>query len=220
MIKMNARTDSYEVAYFVGIDYPHSIPSQTFRGDFAKRYLDPFENELHTSNHFDAVNMFTIVTLLTSPLSNENMVPDEKDWSLIPLEPSPNDSDDEDDEPSDDEQQRTTKKKKPSPKHTPPAQHTTPSSNPLRPALDVLNRIRHDPTLVEDDHIIGYLDRHAGIMTMPVSLWKAGDATSEEFIPQSRIKYFERVSDGVRIWDRERRLDRMFGSGRPVEEGT
>ena len=52
-------------------------------------------------------------------------------------------------------------------------------------------------------------------MEMKVEDWKGGDVTDEEFIPQHRILYFRRASDGVRVWDRKRRLDVLFGSGVP-----
>ena len=87
----------------------------------------------------------------------------------------------------------------------------------LRPAKDIISRIRHDPALEESDFVIGYHDRHAPeVMEMDVSSWKGGgDFTDEEWIPQHRILYFRRKGDepGRRIWDREKRLDRLFGSG-------
>ena len=117
----------------------------------------------------------------------------------------------------------------PSPKHTVPRsrarrarkaaqqsrdQHSKPL---LRPANDIVSRIRHDPALDESDFNVGYHDRHAPeVMEMDVSAWKGGgDFTDEEWIPQHRILYFRRKGDepGRRIWDREKRLDRLFGSG-------
>ena len=93
-------------------------------------------------------------------------------------------------------------------------QHSKPL---LRPANDILSRIRHDPALEESDFIVGYHDRHEPeVMEMDVSAWKGGgDFTDEEWIPQHRILYFRRKADepGRRIWDREKRLDRLFGSG-------
>ena len=87
----------------------------------------------------------------------------------------------------------------------------------LRPANDILSRIRHDPALEESDFIVGYIDRHEPeAMEMDVSAWKGGgDFTDEEWIPQHRIVYFRRKGDepGRRIWDREKKLDRLFGSG-------
>lgn len=82
----------------------------------------------------------------------------------------------------------------------------------LRPALDVLNRLRYDPDLDDKDHVVGYRDRHDGVQELCASLWKS-DTTDEEFIPQHRIKYFKRKSDNVVVWDRFMRLDLIFGSG-------
>ena len=93
-------------------------------------------------------------------------------------------------------------------------QHSKPL---LRPAKDIISRIRHDPALEESDFVVGYHDRHAPeVMEMDVSSWKGGgDFTDEEWIPQHRILYFRRKGDepGRRVWDREKRLDRLFGSG-------
>lgn len=54
-------------------------------------------------------------------------------------------------------------------------------------------------------------------MEMDVRAWKGGvsDVTDEDFIPQHRILYFRRKGDveGRKVWDRARRLDRVFGSG-------
>ncbi|KAM0794246.1 hypothetical protein BDR22DRAFT_827129 [Usnea florida] len=99
------------------------------------------------------------------------------------------------------------------------AAHQTQKSKPsLRPAKDILSRIRHDPALNESDFIVGYIDRHAPeMMEMDVSIWKGGvaDVTDEEWIPQHRIMYFRKKGDeeGRRVWDRATRLDRLFGSG-------
>lgn len=90
-----------------------------------------------------------------------------------------------------------------------------PTHGPLRPALDILSRIRHDPTLEEEDFIVGYSDRHTAVKELAVTLWK-GDVTDDEFIPQHRILYFRRKVDGVKVWDRAERLDMLFGSGKGV----
>lgn len=84
----------------------------------------------------------------------------------------------------------------------------------LRPAKDILSRIRHDPALDDADFIVGYHDRHADVMELPVSSWRGGgDVTDEEFIPQHRILYFRRKEDGIKVWDRKERLDLLFNSG-------
>lgn len=85
----------------------------------------------------------------------------------------------------------------------------------LRPAKDILSRIRHDPALDEDEFIVGYHDRHADVMEMPVTSWTGGgDFTEEEWIPQHRILYFRRKGEnGEKVWDRKKRIDLLFGSG-------
>lgn len=98
------------------------------------------------------------------------------------------------------------------------AHHNQNSKPSLRPAKDILSRIRHDPSLNESDFLVGYIDRHAPeMMEMDVSAWKGGvaDVTDEEWIPQHRIMYFRKKLDGEgrRVWDRTTRLDRLFGSG-------
>lgn len=90
----------------------------------------------------------------------------------------------------------------------------TPNSSSLRPAKDILSRIRHDPALNDDDFIVGYQDRHADVMEMPVAMWKgSGDVTEDEFIPQHRILYFRMKENEARVWDRKARVDLLFGSG-------
>lgn len=85
---------------------------------------------------------------------------------------------------------------------------------PLRPAQDILSRLRHDPALSSQKFTIGYLDRHAPeVMEMPLDSWKGGDVTEEEFIPQHRIVWFKRNEDGIKVWDRKGRFDMIFGSG-------
>lgn len=98
------------------------------------------------------------------------------------------------------------------------AAHQNQQSKPLlRPAKDILSRIRHDASLDEAEFVVGYHDRHApDVIEMDVSAWKGGgDFTDEEWIPQHRILYFRKKDDvdGRKVWDRATRLDRLFGSG-------
>ncbi|KAL0254450.1 hypothetical protein SLS55_009925 [Diplodia seriata] len=81
----------------------------------------------------------------------------------------------------------------------------------LRPATDILNRLRWDPNLHSADYVVGYVDRFLGPREIALDRWKV-EQTDEEFIPQHRILYFKRRSDGVRVWDREARLDILSGS--------
>lgn len=92
------------------------------------------------------------------------------------------------------------------------------SSTPLRPALDVLNRLRYDPQYSIDDYVIGYLDRHTGLEEKAAAEWEK-ETTQEEWIPQHRILFFKKIGkDGGEselVWVRSTRLDRIFGSGVP-----
>ncbi|RDW64899.1 hypothetical protein BP6252_10550 [Coleophoma cylindrospora] len=83
----------------------------------------------------------------------------------------------------------------------------------MRPALDVLNRLRYDPGYKLDDFVIGYLDRHAGVVEKPAGAWEV-DSTCEEWVPQHKILYFRDEKggkEGGKVWEREARLDRVFG---------
>lgn len=62
---------------------------------------------------------------------------------------------------------------------------------------------------------MGYHDRHADVMEMPVKSWTGGaDFTEEEWIPQHRILYYRRKGEnGEKVWDRKERIDLLFGSG-------
>ena len=96
---------------------------------------------------------------------------------------------------------------------------TKASDRSLRPAQDILSRLRHDPVLSLQSFTIAYIDRHEGQMEMPLSCWKGSEVTDEDFIPQHRILWFKRDKDGVKVWDRKERLDLIFGSGlQAVEE--
>ncbi|KAI1204918.1 uncharacterized protein F4807DRAFT_300446 [Annulohypoxylon truncatum] len=82
----------------------------------------------------------------------------------------------------------------------------------FRSAGDVLNRIRWDQGMDSSDYIIGYEDRFSGVMERPVDSWKS-ETTHEEFIPEHRVLFFKRKSDGTIVWDKKERRDEIFGSG-------
>ncbi|KAK0718248.1 hypothetical protein B0T26DRAFT_647738 [Lasiosphaeria miniovina] len=82
----------------------------------------------------------------------------------------------------------------------------------FRTAADVMNRLRWDGGFAEGDFLVGYEDRFVGACERPLDAWKT-EQTDEEFIPQHRILYFKRRSDGVVVWERRTRLDEIFGSG-------
>ena len=96
---------------------------------------------------------------------------------------------------------------------------TKAADRPLRPAQEILARLRHDPVLSLQSYTIGYLDRHTPeAVEIPLEQWKGGDVTDEDFIPLHRILWFRRDHDGVMVWNRKERLDLVFGTGRGITE--
>ena len=81
---------------------------------------------------------------------------------------------------------------------------------------DVLDRIRWDPLFHVDQYYVGYSDRFGGMQELPVSEW-IKESTDEEWIPQHRIRYFRKSGnlagekEGI-VWDRDSRIDKVFGS--------
>jgi uncharacterized protein (UPF0248 family) len=99
------------------------------------------------------------------------------------------------------------------------AAEATKTARKLRPASDVLNRLRHSRDYDIDEFVVGYKDRHSSMpMEKPAVHW-AKDTTDEEFIPEHRIEYFKRYRPGGKeevLWDKCSRLDKIFqnsGSG-------
>lgn len=82
----------------------------------------------------------------------------------------------------------------------------------FRTAIDVINRLKWDESMDSSDFVVGYEDRFVGPQEKALAMWK-GDPTHEEFIPQHRILYFKRRSDGAKVWERSTRMDKVFGSG-------
>ncbi|KAL4616701.1 leukocyte receptor cluster member 9 isoform X1 [Arapaima gigas] len=92
-----------------------------------------------------------------------------------------------------------------------------PSKKPrMRPAEDVVSRILWDPSLDPSDFSVGYLDRFLGVLERPFPEFSwdrdvcSCDFAEELALPQHRIKYF--TYKGKRVWDRESRMDGVFGS--------
>ncbi|CZT11238.1 uncharacterized protein RAG0_15436 [Rhynchosporium agropyri] len=93
-----------------------------------------------------------------------------------------------------------------------------PKTTPLRPAHEIIARIKWDPDLDMDNYLIGYEDRFVGVKEMPLGKWKS-ESTDEEFIPMHRVVWM-RLKDetsagneGNIVWDRRRKIDIFFGSG-------
>ncbi|OAG34836.1 hypothetical protein AYO21_10998 [Fonsecaea monophora] len=92
----------------------------------------------------------------------------------------------------------------------------------MRSAQDVLKRLQWDTDLDMSRYIIGYLERFAGIKELAATHW-ISEVTEEDWIPQHRIKYFKRISENGEaeiVWDREKRIDKIFGSGLREDDET
>lgn len=152
------------------------------------------------------------------PLTSMSLPPLSQTDDAVPLQPATNEADPTSDSsstpPHSPRPLSKARAKKVRKAQTQALSTSHPRHPPLRPANDILSRIRHDPVLNVADFIVGYQDRHADVMELPVAEWKGGgDITEEEFIPQHRILYFRRKGEEQRVWDRKERVDLIFGSG-------
>lgn len=77
--------------------------------------------------------------------------------------------------------------------------------------VDIINRITWDSNFDRNDYIIGFVDRFEGQLEVTMDSWKK-ESTDEEFIPQHRVLYI-RHANGDIVWDRRRRIDKIFHSG-------
>lgn len=82
---------------------------------------------------------------------------------------------------------------------------------PLRTSKDIYDRLKWDNAIPAESVWIGYEDRMAGMREIPFADFRPGGR-----IPWARLQYF-RLED-QRIWDRQTRLDRVFGSGDTTAE--
>lgn len=86
----------------------------------------------------------------------------------------------------------------------------------MRTADEVISRIIWDSSVDPDDFIVGHLDRFLGVLERPFSdfSWDTQvcdcDFSEELALPRHRIQYFS--YKGQRVWDRDSRTDRVFGS--------
>ena len=85
----------------------------------------------------------------------------------------------------------------------------------LRPAHDIINRIKWDSDMRINDYLIGYEDRFLGVLQMNLEKWVGHrrDETDEEWMPMHRVVWITRASDGEVVWHKEKRIDTIFGSG-------
>jgi uncharacterized protein (UPF0248 family) len=209
----------YHGCYLIGLSRPsntYTLDTQEDKAS-AKQALDKILDRFLTQLKTDERNYDSSICWIDISLAKVNDVKrlrlDDREWGDYVAELDP-DSDDEDeieelsDEP--DEPLKRAIPQRPKPTATPL------SSSKLRPASDVLHRLRWDPNLDPAEYIIGYEDRFLGPRETGLEKWKT-EQTDDEFIPQHRILYFKKKGgesgDGEVVWERATRIDKIFGSG-------
>ena len=84
----------------------------------------------------------------------------------------------------------------------------------MKTAADVIKRLQWDPDVDKEEFIVGYMDRLVGLQERPFTAFTWEDLASvDQFalaIPQHRIQYFKYKN--VKVWDKNERLDNVFGS--------
>jgi uncharacterized protein (UPF0248 family)/endonuclease/exonuclease/phosphatase family metal-dependent hydrolase len=175
--------------------------------------VDSFVNQIHLDGkNFDSSTTWVEVSVVSRKAVKE-LALDSRDWGEYAVEDDEDEDDDDCQDSGDGEEEQLLPSAVKKLSVRPSGASSEPvSTNKLRPASDVLNRLRWDPNLDPNDYIVGYEDRFTGAKEMNLERWKT-EQTDEEFIPQHRILYFKRRSDGTVVWERRRRIDVMFGSG-------
>ncbi|KAF2675888.1 hypothetical protein K458DRAFT_492786 [Lentithecium fluviatile CBS 122367] len=220
-------TDTYyHGCYLIGFsrteggDVPATKEDRANAKQMVEKTFERFLEQVRADEKYYDASTCWIDVSLAKPSEVKTLKLDDREWGEDTMEIEP-DSDDEDelldldDEPTDHQPSRklpTRRNASPSSSHT----QMPVSTSKLRPASDVLNRLRWDPSLDPSDYIVGYEDRFLGAKETSLERWKT-EQTDEEFIPQHRILYFKtRGNGGVEgkvVWERATRVDRVFGSG-------
>lgn len=178
--------------------------------------LQEFEARIRRDEkYYDAQFCWMSAAVVRAPELG-NLELDQSRWGEFAGDTDEESEDDEveDEEDDSDGESRSTAKRSMASSHGSRATvvSKTPGLGKFRTAADVLNRLRWDTGFDANDFIVGYEDRFLGPRERAVEQWKR-EQTDEEFIPQHRILYFKRRSDGVVVWERRSRTDDIFGSG-------
>lgn len=179
--------------------------------------LAKFAEQIRADEHYFDRSCSWIDVSLAKSNELRNLRPDNSDWSCTGgNQVEEFDSDDDFERDHDEISAENTESFK---QWNPPGRSSRPAPGVqvlegprLRPADDVLNRLRWDASFDASDYVVGYVDRFVGEKEMPIDRWKS-EQTHEEFIPMHRVLYFKRKSDGERVWDREKRIDLIFNTG-------
>lgn len=213
----------YQGCYLIGLGPPGQVSrarDEKAICDTLVIVLDQFERQIRRNRMFNVQTSW----IGNSIVKSDDMKPlevDSRDWRSYGLvDDDSADEDERNDEHAhrclgDEQDTIASSKQKSKPLTNQPRSVIVPKregAGRFRTAQEVLNRLRWDYTLDSAEYVIGYEDRFAGAVEKNLDEWKS-EQTDEEFIPQHRILYFKRKSDGVTIWERRTRTDLLFGSG-------
>ncbi|KAK2064294.1 endonuclease/Exonuclease/phosphatase [Colletotrichum caudatum] len=215
--EVNETRGDYQGSYLVGLDWmnSHEKPPkddlETAHNNL-RSVLQQFEKLIiNDEKYFDPnTSWFSAMIVRANELGDLQL--DDREWGAYVVGDDESDTEDEEDEGESEELQEwiaeKAKKGKPIKQRSATAQKPE-GAGKLRPALDVLNRLRWDPDMDSNDFLVGYEDRFLGPQEKALSAWKS-DETHLEFIPQSRILWFKRRSDDTIVWHRSERIDLLF----------
>ncbi|KAI0144291.1 DUF455 domain-containing protein [Xylariaceae sp. FL1272] len=214
----------YQGYYLIGLDRWEDPNDETMSREDRKvmfnslqTALQKFETSIRgDEKYFDSSTSWMSASLV-SQLEIGSSQLDHREWGEFTIGEDEDDEEEEEEEEEldvdeDDALEMHTKKSK--------SKKGVVAQLPIRPAYsgkfrssaDVINRLRWDQSMDSNDYIVGYEDRFLGVKERALDAWKS-EQTDQEFIPQHRILYFKRVSDGEVVWDRKERIDKIFGSG-------
>lgn len=215
--------NDYQGSYLIGLDRLEGPTEQAVAKDEVKvmmgtlrTVLEKFEGQIRGDEKYFDSKFCWMSASLAKQTEVSNLRLDSREWGKYTI--GDDESEDEEDEDEaelledtlDSDMETTSKRKK---KPVPDTLPNRPAyAGKFRSSADLISRLRWDPEMDSSDYVVGYEDRFLGIMERALDQWKA-EQTDEEFIPQHRIEYFKRKSDGVIVWDRKQRKDEVFGSG-------
>lgn len=214
----NAET-YYHGCYLIGLSRTHNEDVSTHKEHRSQarvaieKTFERFLSQVKADERYFDESSCWVGVSLAKPSDLKDFTPDEREWGDDSEEIEP-DSDDEDEAADAEETEPATVRKLPHRRASPAASQAPVSASKLRPASDVLARLRWDPNLDPSEYIVGYEDRFLGAKETSLERWKT-EQTDEEFIPQHRILYFKKRGEGGGevVWERRTRIDKVFGSG-------
>jgi len=226
--EVDGESRDYTGSYLVGLDKTHD---STGKEDLQvalsglRAALRRWEESMRADErYFDARNCWLAAELVNRTELGPSLTVDAREWGEYTPGDEEDDGEDEEDEDQDsteeiasslDRTSLSSRKNRKSKSNAATLEEAPPKLEPgrrFRTAADVMNRLRWDPHLDSADFVVGYEDRFVGAREKALDAWKS-EQTDEEFIPQHRILYYKRKSDGVIVWERRTRKDDIFGSG-------